>query len=101
MVKALGIYFGKNEDQENHKQIIEKIKKSIDTWALTPLSIMERAQVAKTFLYSNINYILKTTDMENKVIEKIANEIKKYIWGYKTHYVQKDTLYMQKNKEGG
>jgi hypothetical protein len=99
-VKALGIYFGTNEEIENYKQIIEKIKKSTEIWAHTPLNIMERAQVAKTYLYSNINYILKSTDMENKKLGILDNEIIKYIWNYKTHYIQKDTLYNSKLKGG-
>ncbi len=45
---------------------MEKIKKSLETWAQTPQCIMERAQVAKTYIYSNINYIMKSIDFNNK-----------------------------------
>ena len=35
-------------------------------------------------------------DIKNKTLEKIDNEIIDYIWNFKTHYINKETLYRPK-----
>ena len=86
-VKALGIFFGQNEEKENLIKVQKKIDDVINIWAQTPFSLIERSQVAKTYMYSNLNYLLNTVDIKNKTLEKIDNKIVDYIWKFQ------DTLY--------
>jgi hypothetical protein len=99
-VKALGIFFGRNEEQENLRQLSEKTKKVLEIWAPAPLCFKERIQVAKTYMYSTMNYILKSTDITNKPLSKIDSGIIDFIWNYKTHYITKEDLYKAKEKGG-
>ena len=99
-VKALGIFFGKNAEKENLLKVKNKIDEVINIWALTPLSLIERSQVAKTYMYSNLNYLINVVNINNKTLEIIDNDIIDYIWNFKTHYINKDTLYRPKNSGG-
>jgi len=43
-----------------------------------------------------LNYLLNTVDINNKTLKIIDNEIVDYIWNFKTHYINKLTLYRPK-----
>ena len=58
------IYFGIREKQENYKNIKHKLETNLIIWALTSLWLMEKAQVAKMYMYANIIFITKSIDIE-------------------------------------
>jgi hypothetical protein len=89
----LGVNFGQNEEKQNLHEIREKIQENIKIWALTPICLMERAQVAKSYMYAHLNYKLKSIDTSNEILKKRDNEIIKYLWGFNMHYINKETLH--------
>ena len=63
----------------NIKEIRDKIQENLNIWALVPLSLLERAQVAKNYIYAHLNFKTKTIDISNEVLTKIDNGIIKYL----------------------
>ena len=99
-IKTLGINFGENSVNRNLKEIRDEIQRNLNIWAPVPICLMERAQIVKNFMYVHLNYKLKTVDISNAQLNKIDNEIIKYLWGFKMHYINKETLYKERRRGG-
>ena len=70
-VKTLRVNFGINDEKQNLQEIREKIRENIKIWALTPICLLERAQVAKNYMYVHLNYKLKSIDISNAMLKNI------------------------------
>ena len=51
-------------------------------------------------MYVHLNYKLKSIYIPNATLKNIDNEIIKYIWGFKMHYINKETLYREEKRGG-
>ena len=60
--KVLGIYFNALEEasniQQNWTEKLNSIKSTVQKWAKRNLSLKGKVIIAKTFLLSNLNYVL-------------------------------------------
>ena len=88
-VKIVGIIFAKdkaaNEIKENWEGRLEKIKKIIKSWMRRNLTIIGKIQVIKTFLLSQLVYIMQSILINNEIINEINTLFYRFIW-------KKDTI---------
>jgi hypothetical protein len=99
-VKLLGLKI-KNRGEtfsENFESMEEKIQNQIRFWTRFNLSLPGRINVAKTFMYSNLNYLGCFLPMPGGKITQISNLIENYVKG--TLNIAKERL-TKKREEGG
>jgi len=75
-IKNTGLCF-----ENNGQKILEKIRKQVNFWARFCLSLPGRICVAKTFMYSQINYLGCFMPIENFIIKSISSVIEKFVKG--------------------
>jgi len=83
-IKNTGLCF-----ETNGVNILEKIRKQVNFWARFCLSLPGRICVAKTFMYSQINYLGCFMPLENVIIKNISSVIEKFVKGNLKIGVQK------------
>jgi len=84
--------------EDNVSIILEKIRKQSNFWKRYSLSLPGRINVAKTFLYSQINYLGCFLPMSKQEIKTISLEIEKFVCGKLR--IAKNRIF-QKKCEGG
>ena len=83
-MKILGIHFRAFKEasliEENWKDKIKTIIKTIKVWQKRNLSLHGKVLICKTFLLSQITYVLKSLSLPHSVIKEIDTLIFKFIW---------------------
>jgi len=92
-IKNHGICYSNNIDQ-----IIEKVRKQSNYWKRYNLSLPGRINVAKTFLYSQINYLGCFLPISQNDVKKISGIIEEFVCGKVK--IAKHRIF-QKRCEGG
>ena len=65
----------------NCEKIVQKIKKQTNFWKRFNLSLPGRISIAKTFLYSQINYLGCFMPMKHNELKKMSDEIENFVGG--------------------
>ena len=76
-IKALGVYFGYNEqemEEKNWKSKIETIKKILNKWNYRDLSLHGRILIVKTLALSQVVYLLSSICVPTWVINEVNKE---------------------------
>ncbi len=84
----------------NPNQIIGKIKTTIQEWNKPKLTMKGRVTVANQYLLSKIWYAAEIVPPRKEHIAKINSHIFKFVWGHKTEYVSRDTMFLPPSKGG-
>ena len=83
-IKILGIYFNAEIDASsielNWKARIESLEKSIKLFHKRNLSLYGKILISKTFLLSQISFILQSLSLPDSVLTKIDTMIFKFLW---------------------
>ena len=83
-IKILGIYFQADkmakDVEENWKGRIESIEKTIQDWSKRDLSIHGKILITKTFLMSQLTYIMQSIGIPESVLKKINTLLYKFVW---------------------
>ena len=83
-IKILGVQFSNNmpasQLEDNWKKRIETIVWLIKLWEQRNLSIMGKIQIVKTFLLSQLIYIMQAISLPNQVLREINTILFKFIW---------------------
>jgi hypothetical protein len=82
-LKILGtILKGNCEDfSENFIEIERKVKNQINIWSRFNLSLTSRINIAKTMMYSQVNYNGCFLPIDNEMLTNIEEQIIKYVVG--------------------
>ena len=75
-IKNTGVCF-----DDNSVIILEKIRKQSNFWRRFNLSLPGRINIAKTFMYSQINYLGCFLPFTNVVLQSFSLEIEKFVRG--------------------
>ena len=83
-IKILGIYFQRDKMamciEENWKGRIENIQKMIKDWSKRDLSIHGKIVVTKTFLISQLIFVMQSVGLPETVLNKVNTILYKFIW---------------------
>ena len=83
-IKILGVQFSNNmpasQLEDNWKKRIETIVQLIKLWEHRNLSIMGKIQIVKTFLLSQLIYIMQAISLPNQVLRELNTILFKFIW---------------------
>ena len=83
-IKILGIYFEAHRMarniEDNWKSRIECMQRMIVNWSKRDLSIHGKIIVTKTFLISQISYVMQSVGIPDIVLNKINTMLYKFIW---------------------
>ena len=83
-VKVLGIYFSADREASeidlNWKDRIEKIEVLIRRWQRRNLSLYGKIIVAKTFLLSQLTYVIQALSLPETVLNTIDSLLFRFIW---------------------
>jgi len=82
----------------NQEIILEKIRKQVNFWKRFGLSLPGRINIAKTFLYSQINYLGCILPFSEQGKNNMSAEIEKFVIG--NLRIAKNRIYLSKS-EGG
>ena len=83
LMKILGIYFndkGCSNIQQNWDEHIETIIRYIKMWEKRNLSIIGKIQVIKTFLMSQMVYLMQAIILPEDILKKINSILFKFLW---------------------
>jgi len=67
--------------ENNGTVILEKIRKQVNFWNRFNLSLPGRINVAKSFMYSQINYLGCFLPLSDEVIKEMSTVIEKFVRG--------------------
>jgi hypothetical protein len=83
-IKILGIYFerGKaaSDIEENWKGRVERIQALIKNWSCRDLSIHGKVVVIKTFLLSQLTYVMQSIGLPLVILKKVNTMFYKFLW---------------------
>ena len=83
-IKILGIYFKSDEMakniEDNWNNRIERIQTLIKEWSKRDLSIKGKIVVIKTFLISQLTFVMQSIGVPDSVLNKINSVLYKFIW---------------------
>ena len=83
-IKILGIHFSNDKPasdlNENWEQRIENMKRLISLWEKRNLSLIGKVRIIKTFLISQIVYIMQALIIPEKVLTKINQILFRFLW---------------------
>lgn len=82
-IKILGIYFENNNGaniKDNWQGRIETINKLIRTWSKRDLSINGKIVIIKSFLLSQLIYVMQTIGLQDDVLCTINRILYKFVW---------------------
>ena len=82
-MKILGIYFndkGCSNIQQNWDERIDTIIRYIKMWEKINLSIVGKIQVIKTFLMSQMVYLMPATILPDEILKNINTILFKFLW---------------------
>ena len=109
-IKILGIYFENDKMamgiETNWKNRIERIQSLIRNWSKRDLSIQGKVVVVKTFLISQLVFIMQSIGLPRAALQKINRMLYKFIWQKKFsnrrafEKVKRNVLEAEYNKGG-
>ena len=67
--------------ESNHKIVLEKVRNTANFWKKFSLSLPGRINVAKTFLYSQINYLGCFLPFTENLVTDLSSEIGNFVMG--------------------
>jgi hypothetical protein len=76
VIKNTGVSY-----EENVKKITEKVRKQVNFWSRFNLSLPGRINIAKTFMYSQVNYIGCFLPLGDKGLNDISFELERFVKG--------------------
>ena len=77
-----------------------KIRQKIAIWRKLNLSTVGNLTIAKTFLISQLGYLLGMLECPKELLKEIQNDIDSFILRSKSHWVSKDIIHMEPDKGG-
>jgi len=80
-ITVLGMYIGPDQEQHNADKIVEKLMKVARYWNRYNLSLPGRVAIAKTMLYSQINYLGCFLKMREENLKRMEGIIENYVRG--------------------
>ena len=86
-IKNKALILGLEVNNENNvtnnavKKIIEKINSEVNRWAHFNLSLPGRINIAKSMLYSQVNYLGSILDLSDLHIDMISRPIETFVSG--------------------
>ena len=92
-IKNTGLSFESNVDG-----VIERVRKQVNFWKRFNLSLPGRINVAKTFMYSQINYLGCILPFHKNLINRLSTLIENFVKG--NLKVSQNRIYLQRS-EGG
>ena len=83
-IKVLGIYFSGIKEASridlNWKPKIEKMMQIVNRWNKREISLYGRIILCKTFLLSQINYVMQSLSLPEQVLNEIDSIFFRFIW---------------------
>ena len=83
-IKILGIHFESNKSaidvNDNWEGRIQKIQNDIRRWSIRDLSIHGKITVIKTFLLSQVIFIMQSVGLPKEILTKLNTLFYKFIW---------------------
>ena len=83
-IKILGIYFENDKSassiEENWLERLEKIKRIIHSWERRNLSIMGKICIIKTFLISQLVYVMQALILPDKFLTEVNRIFFRFLW---------------------
>ena len=86
--------------KENFVARKKKIRKKIAIWRKLNLNTIGNPIVAKTFLISQLGYLLSMMECPKEILDEMQGDIDSFILKNKTHWVSKDRIHMDPKKRG-
>ena len=80
-IKIYGVYYGKNNIEENLNKLLIDINCILDKWNSINLNLIEKVIVIKTYIMSKMQHIQQIIEIPQSYINKINTVIFKYLWG--------------------
>ena len=94
-IKALGVFFGYNEqdiEEKNWRNKIETIKKLLNKWNYRDLTMQGRILILKTLALSQVVYLISSICVPNWVVNEINKEFYSFVWKYKRDKICRKVL---------
>jgi len=79
-ITVLGVEIGENFE-DNYRKIQSKVQKQVNFWTRFNLSLPGRISIAKTMMYSQINYMGCFLNFNNAQLDALSNLITKFVGG--------------------
>ena len=83
-IKVLGIYFNSLQEaskiEKNWTERIEKIKILMKRWQKREMSLYGKIIICKTYLLSQLSYVIQSLSLPNEVLTEIDTLLFKFIW---------------------
>ena len=87
-IKILGVHFTYNGDiffEKNYYEIIKKIEKVLSTWRWRNLTLLGKIAVFNSLAFSKIIFVSYLTTVPDRIITKLEEIQKDFIWSGKKH----------------
>ena len=85
---------------ENFETRKKKIRRKIAIWRKLNLSTVGNLIVAKTFLISQLGYLLSMLECPKELLKEIQNDFDSFILRSKSHWISKDRIHLEPDKGG-
>ena len=85
---------------ENFEMRKRKICQKIAIWRTLNLSLVGNLIVAKTFLISQLGYLLGMLECPKELLKEIRNDIDSFILRSRSHWVSKERIHIEPDKGG-
>ncbi|KAK3093093.1 hypothetical protein FSP39_010992 [Pinctada imbricata] len=103
LIKALGIYFGKDCEiaiNENWERKIVKIEKIITAWFKRKLTMIGKIQIINSLIISQLTHLVTVMPLPSVFLKRIESLIYKFLWDNKQEKLKRKTI-SQKYENGG
>ena len=77
-----------------------KIRQKIAIWGKLSLSTVGNFILAKTFLISQLGYLLSMLECPKELLKEIQNDIDSFILRSRSHWISKERIHMEPDKGG-
>ena len=94
-IKALGVYFGYNKqenEEKNWRNKIITIKQILNRWKYRDLTMQGRILIIKTLALSQIVYLISSLCVPEWLINEINKEFYSFVWKYKRDKISRKVL---------
>ena len=85
----------------NFDDKIRKMETLINIWSQRKLSLKGKVTILKSFIISQVSYLLSVLFVPYSILQKIDKLIFNFLWNGKTPKVRRDTIIGNINEEGG
>ncbi|KAK3101278.1 hypothetical protein FSP39_002361 [Pinctada imbricata] len=103
LIKALGIYFGKDCEiaiNENWERKIVKIEKIVTAWFKRKLTMIGKIQIINSLIISQLTHLVTVMPLPSVFLKRIESLIYKFLWDNKQEKLKRKTI-SQKYENGG